>query len=246
MWQRGHQRTRAACCVVLCAPHPLSLVCISTRAHTPRYHPLTDPAKKAKDEVGLTKVCRRKRKEEEKSRLLGRFRMVINVKRVKVIVLGWTPIDAACPWAARLLLLLLRSAAAPFSRRRFRPFPLTVFSDSKNSDVVAQEVQQRKNGLRVSLICVCICVHATLVRVVLTTLWEICTDLCQIVVRSALNCFLNCLRAWSYSANLKRMLIKFNLIRFNSTAITLNDSCPLKSSIQRTLNPLKLPGAAFY
>lgn len=162
MWQHGHQRTRAACYVVLCAPHPLSLVCISTRAHTPRYHPLTDPAKKARDEVGLTKVYRKKRKEEEKSRLLVRFRMVINVKHVKVIVLGCPPIDAT--WAARLLLLLLRSAAAPFSRRRFRPFPLTVFSDSKDSDVVAQEVQQRKNGLRVSLICVYLCARHTCAR----------------------------------------------------------------------------------
>lgn len=77
------------------------------------------------------------------------------------------------------------------------------------------------------------------------SLWAFCADLRQIFLLSALNCFLRSLRACSYSANLNRMCVKFNLIRFNSIAKILNDSLPLKSIIQQTLNPLKVPGAAF-
>lgn len=93
--QPGHQRARGACffkiCCLLCPP-----VSVSAFTHNPWYPPLTDPAKKARDEVGLTKVCRRRQvKKKEKSRLPGRFRMVINVKRVKAIVLWWTLVDVA-------------------------------------------------------------------------------------------------------------------------------------------------------
>lgn len=77
------------------------------------------------------------------------------------------------------------------------------------------------------------------------SLWAFCTDLLQIFLLSALNCFLESWRACSHSANLKRMCVKFNLIQYNSTAIILNDSLPLKSIIQQTLNRLKLPGGPF-